>query len=39
MAENFAVFDFTVNDDDIARIAAMDTGVSALFDHRQPRSH
>jgi 2,5-diketo-D-gluconate reductase A len=36
MAENFDVFDFTLSDDDMARIAAMDTGSSQFFDHRDP---
>jgi 2,5-diketo-D-gluconate reductase A len=34
MAENFAIFDFTLTDDEMARIAAMDTGESLFFDHR-----
>jgi 2,5-diketo-D-gluconate reductase A len=34
MAENLNVFDFTLADDEMARIAAMDTGASAFFDHR-----
>jgi len=36
MAENIDVFDFTLGDDDMARIAAMDTGTSMFFDHRDP---
>jgi 2,5-diketo-D-gluconate reductase A len=36
MAENIDVFDFTLTDDEMARIAAMDTGASAFFDHRDP---
>jgi 2,5-diketo-D-gluconate reductase A len=36
MAENSDVFDFTLSDDDMARIAAMDTGSSQFFDHRDP---
>jgi 2,5-diketo-D-gluconate reductase A len=36
MAENFDVFDFSLTDDDMARIAAMDTGASMFFDHRDP---
>ena len=36
MAENFDVFDFTLSDDDMARIAALDTGTSQFFDHRDP---
>ena len=34
MAENFAIFDFTLTDDEMARIATMDTGESLFFDHR-----
>ena len=34
MAENFDVFGFTLTDDDMARIAALDTGASVFFDHR-----
>jgi 2,5-diketo-D-gluconate reductase A len=34
MAENFAVFDFTLTEDEMARIAALDTGTSVFFDHR-----
>ena len=34
MAENFDVFDFALTDDEMARIAAMDTGESLFFDHR-----
>ena len=36
MAENFDVFDFELTDDEMARIAAMDTGASLFFDHRDP---
>jgi hypothetical protein len=36
MAQNFDVFDFILRDDDMARIAAMDTGSSQFFDHRDP---
>jgi 2,5-diketo-D-gluconate reductase A len=36
MAENIDVFDFELTDDEMARIAAMDTGTSAFFDHRDP---
>lgn len=36
MAENLAVFDFELTDDDMARIAELDTGTSAFFDHRDP---
>ena len=36
MAENFEVFDFQLTDEEMARIAAMDTGASVFFDHRDP---
>lgn len=36
MAENFDVFDFELTDEDTARIATLDTGVSVAFDHRDP---
>jgi 2,5-diketo-D-gluconate reductase A len=36
MAENFAVFDFQLTDEEMTRIAAMDTGASLFFDHRDP---
>jgi diketogulonate reductase-like aldo/keto reductase len=36
MAENFAVLDFELSTDDIAAIAALDTGTSSFFDHRDP---
>ena len=36
MAENFAIFDFALDDDDMARIASLDTGKSLFFDHRDP---
>jgi 2,5-diketo-D-gluconate reductase A len=36
MAENFDVFDFELTDDEMTRIAGMDTGVSLFFDHRDP---
>lgn len=34
MEENFDVFDFALTDDEMARIATLDTGASAFFDHR-----
>lgn len=34
MSENLDVFDFTLTDDEMARIGAMDTGASVFFDHR-----
>lgn len=36
MIENFAIFDFALDDEDMARIAALDTGKSVFFDHRDP---
>lgn len=36
MQQNFDVFDFTLSEKDMAAIAAMDTGVSSFFDHRDP---
>ena len=36
MAENLAVFDFELTDDEMTRIAALDTGASLFFDHRDP---
>jgi 2,5-diketo-D-gluconate reductase A len=36
MAQNLDVFDFTLTDDEMARIAAMDTGATLFFDHRDP---
>ena len=36
MAENFDVFDFELSDDDMTQIAALDTGASLFFDHRDP---
>jgi 2,5-diketo-D-gluconate reductase A len=36
MAENFDVFDFQLSDDQMASIAALDTGASLFFDHRDP---
>lgn len=36
MAENFAVFDFELDAQDLAAIAALDESVSAFFDHRDP---
>ena len=34
--QNFDVFDFALTDEDMTAIAALDTGVSAFFDHRDP---
>jgi 2,5-diketo-D-gluconate reductase A len=36
MKQNVDVFDFTLTDDEMARIATMDTGGSLFFDHRDP---
>lgn len=36
MAENLDVFDFELSDEDMRRIAAMETGASLFFDHRDP---
>ena len=36
MAENFRVFDFELDTADLAAIAALDTGKSLFFDHRDP---
>ena len=36
MAENFDVFDFRLTDEQMARIATLDTGGSLFFDHRDP---
>ncbi|MCU6482136.1 aldo/keto reductase [Arthrobacter sp. A2-55] len=36
MAQNLDVFDFTLSEGEMARIATLDTGVSQFFDHRDP---
>jgi 2,5-diketo-D-gluconate reductase A len=36
MAENLAVFDFELSDEQMQRIATLDTGASVFFDHRDP---
>jgi 2,5-diketo-D-gluconate reductase A len=36
MAQNLDVFDFTLTDNEMARIASMDTGATLFFDHRDP---
>jgi 2,5-diketo-D-gluconate reductase A len=36
MAENLQVFDFDLTDDQMSRIAALDTGASVFFDHHDP---
>jgi 2,5-diketo-D-gluconate reductase A len=37
MAENFEVFDFQLTDEEMTSIAALDTGASLFFDHRDPQ--
>ena len=36
MEENIDVFDFALSEDEMARIAALDTKTSSFFDHRDP---
>lgn len=36
MAENLDIFDFELTDDDLTRIATLDTGTGLFFDHRDP---
>ena len=36
MRENIDVFDFELTDDEMARIAAMDSGGTLFFDHADP---
>ena len=36
MEENFNIWDFALSDEDMAAIAALDTGSSSFFDHRDP---
>ncbi len=36
MAQNLDVFDFTLTDEQMGRIATLDTGASLFFDHRDP---
>lgn len=36
MAENLAVFDFALDDAEMARIATLDTNTSSFFSHRDP---
>ena len=36
MVENLAIFDFVLDEDDMARIATMETGQSNFFSHRDP---
>jgi 2,5-diketo-D-gluconate reductase A len=36
MAENLDIFDFQLTDEQMAQVAALDTGQSLFFDHRDP---
>ncbi len=36
MLENFAIFDFELDMDDMAKISTLDTGTSSFFSHRDP---
>lgn len=36
IVENFTIFDFNLNPEEMAAIAALDTGTSSFFDHRDP---
>jgi len=36
MVENLDIFDFQLDDSDVARIAALETGTSSFFSHRDP---
>lgn len=36
MAQNIAVFDFELSEEDQAKLSALDTGKSMIFDHRNP---
>jgi 2,5-diketo-D-gluconate reductase A len=36
MAENFAIFDFELTEDEMRSITTLDTGTSSFFDHRDP---
>lgn len=36
MTENFAAFDFTLDNADMAAIQALDSQTTAFFDHRDP---
>jgi 2,5-diketo-D-gluconate reductase A len=37
MAENFAVFDFALSDEEMHAIVALDSKTSSFFDHRDPK--
>lgn len=36
MIQNFNIFDFKLNEDDMNKIAKLDKGESAFFSHRDP---
>jgi len=36
MAQNLDIFDFTLTEDQMSKIATLDTGASLFFDHRDP---
>lgn len=36
--ENFDIFNFTLSDEDMSRIAQMDTNNSVFFDHQSPET-
>jgi diketogulonate reductase-like aldo/keto reductase len=38
MEQNFNVFDFELNADDMAKIEALDTGESLFFSHYDPNT-
>ena len=38
MAENFNIFDFELDPEDMAKIATLETGESLFFDHRDPKT-
>ncbi|SCF04619.1 2,5-diketo-D-gluconate reductase A [Micromonospora coriariae] len=37
MAQNLDIFDFELSDEEMARIAGLDTGETVFFDHRDPK--
>ena len=36
MEENLRIFDFDLDESDVARIATLETGQSSFFSHRDP---